>query len=109
MTIDVDDHVAALLAACEKGVAGGSYNIGGHNEISNVDLATEICAILDGCRLGSDGQRHKRELGWQQQASLESGLSKAIEWYLDRGNWKMDVLSSEGRSVHRLNLLRENR
>jgi dTDP-glucose 4,6-dehydratase len=117
----VDDHVAALLAVCEKGVAGGSYNIGGHNEISNVDLATGICAILDGCQPRSDGLRHAeriqfvtdrpghdyryaidptkatRELGWQPQESLETGLSKTVGWYLEHLDWTMDIVSSEDR------------
>jgi len=117
----VDDHVAALLAICEKGQSGGSYNIGGHNEISNIDLATAICAILDGCRPRSDGQHHAerilfvtdrpghdyryaidaakatRELGWQPQETLQSGLSKTVDWYLDHLDWTMDVVTSEDR------------
>ncbi|NOJ43547.1 dTDP-glucose 4,6-dehydratase [Bradyrhizobium australiense] len=117
----VDDHIAALLAICEKGKAGSSYNIGGYNEISNIDLATAICALLDRRRPRSDGRRHaeriqfvtdrpghdyryaidaakaKRDLGWQPQESLQSGLSKTVDWYLDHLNWTMDVVSSEDR------------
>jgi len=117
----VDDHIAALLAVYEKGQAGGSYNIGGHNEISNIDLATAICALLDGRRPRPDSQRHAeriqfvtdrpghdyryaidaakatRELGWQPQESLQSGLSKTVDWYLDHLDWTMDVVSSEDR------------
>jgi dTDP-glucose 4,6-dehydratase len=117
----VDDHVSALLAACERGKPGSSYNIGGRNEISNIDLATAICAILDGRRPRSDGQPHAeriqfvtdrpghdhryaidaaratRELGWQPQESLQSGLSKTVGWYLDHLDWTMDVVSSEDR------------
>jgi dTDP-glucose 4,6-dehydratase len=102
-------------------VAGGSYNIGGHNEISNEDLATEICAILDGCQPRSDRLRHAeriqfvtdrpghdyryaidptkatRELGWQPQESLETGLSKTVGWYLDHLDWTMEIASSEDR------------
>jgi dTDP-glucose 4,6-dehydratase len=117
----VDDHVAALLAIYEKGQSGSSYNIGGHNEISNVDLATAICASLDRCRPRSDGRRHAeriqfvtdrpghdyryavdaakatRELCWQPQENLETGLSKTVDWYLDHLDWTMDVVSSEDR------------
>jgi dTDP-glucose 4,6-dehydratase len=117
----VDDHIAALLAICENGEAGGSYNIGGHNEISNKDLATAICAILDERRPRSDGKRHAekiqfvtdrpghdyryaidsakatRELGWQPQQNLQSGLSKTVDWYLHHPDWTMDIVSSEDR------------
>jgi dTDP-glucose 4,6-dehydratase len=117
----VDDHVAALLALCEKGQAGDSYNIGGHNQISNMDLATEICTLLDRRRPRSDGQRHaelirfvtdrpghdyryaidagkaKLELGWQPQERLQSGLSKTVDWYLDHLDWTMQVVSSQDR------------
>jgi dTDP-glucose 4,6-dehydratase len=117
----VDDHVAALLAICEKGQAGSSYNIGGHNEISNVELATAICGLLDERRPRSDGRRHaesiqfvtdrpghdyryaidaakaKQELGWQPRESLQSGLSNTVDWYLDHLDWTMDVVSSEDR------------
>jgi dTDP-glucose 4,6-dehydratase len=117
----VDDHVAALLAIYEKGQAGNSYNIGGHNETSNLDLAKAICALLDRRRPRSDGQRHveciqfvtdrpghdyryaidaakaARELGWKPQESLQSGLSKTVDWYLDHLDWTMDAISSEDR------------
>jgi dTDP-glucose 4,6-dehydratase len=117
----VDDHVAALFAICEKGHAGSSYNIGGHNEISNVELATAICGLLDERRPRSDGRRHaesiqfvtdrpghdyryaidaakaQRELGWRPRESLQSGLSSTVDWYLDHLDWTMDVVSSEDR------------
>jgi dTDP-glucose 4,6-dehydratase len=117
----VDDHVAALLAICERGRAGGSYNIGGHNEISNIDLATAICSLLDARRARSDGQRYAeqiqfvtdrpghdyryaidsakamRELDWQPKESLQSGLSKTVDWYLDHLDWTMEIISAEDR------------
>jgi dTDP-glucose 4,6-dehydratase len=117
----VEDHIAALLAICAKGPAGGNYNIGGHNEISNIDLATVICALLDEWRPRSDGQCHAkqiqfvadrpghdyryaidaakatRELGWQPKESLQSGLSKTVDWYLNHLDWTMDIVSAEDR------------
>jgi dTDP-glucose 4,6-dehydratase len=117
----VDDHVAALLALCENGKAGSSYNIGGHNETPNIDLATAICTLLDRRRPRSDGQRHavriqfvtdrpghdyryaidaskaSQELGWRPQESLQSGLSKTVDWYLDHLDWTMDVVGSDDR------------
>jgi dTDP-glucose 4,6-dehydratase len=117
----VDDHIAALLAIYGKGEVGRNYNIGGHNEISNIDLATGICAILDQRQPRSDGRRYSqliqfvtdrpghdyryaidptkatRELGWRPQESLETGLSKTVGWYLDHLDWTMDIVSSEDR------------
>jgi dTDP-glucose 4,6-dehydratase len=117
----VDDHIAALLAICEQGQAGSSYNIGGHSEISNIDLATAICAILDELRPRADGRRHaehiqlvpdrpghdyryaidtakaSQELGWQPQESLQSGLSKTVGWYLDHLDWTMHGVSAGDR------------
>jgi dTDP-glucose 4,6-dehydratase len=117
----VDDHIAALLAAYEKAQVGGSYNIGGNNEISNIDLATAICALLDRRRPGSDGRPYaeqirfvtdrpghdyryaidaakaEREFDWQPQESLQSGLSKTVDWYLEHLDWTMEIVDSEDR------------
>jgi dTDP-glucose 4,6-dehydratase len=117
----VEDHIAALLAVYVKGQTGGSYNIGGHNEISNIDLAAAICALVDERRPRSDGQSYaeqiqfvtnrpghdyryainaakaSRELGWQPKERLQSGLSKTIDWYLDHLDWTMDKVSTEDR------------
>jgi dTDP-glucose 4,6-dehydratase len=119
--IYVDDHIAALLAVCYNGQAGDSYNIGGLDEISNIDLAMAICTLLDERRPRADGRRHadriqfvpdrpghdhryaidaakaKRALGWKPQESLQTGLSKTVEWYLDHMDWTMDDLNSEDR------------
>lgn len=131
----VNDHIDALLAICEKGKAGSSYNIGGHNEISNIELARAICGLLDERRPRSDGRRHaesiqfvtdrpghdyryaidaanaKREVGWQPRESLQSGLSKTVDWYVDHLDWTMDVVSSQDRLgvAHRPNVLHEDR
>jgi dTDP-glucose 4,6-dehydratase len=117
----VDDHIGALLAVCEKGQVGSSYNIGGHNEISNIDLATAICGLLDRRRPRPDGRcyaeqihfvvdrpghdfryaidstKAARELAWRPKESLQSGLSKTVDWYLDHIDWTMDIVSPEDR------------
>lgn len=119
--IYVDDHVAALLAVCERGQPGASYNIGGLSEISNLDLARNICALLDRRRPHSDFGRYsdhiqfvvdrpghdqryavdptkaRRELGWQPQESLQTGLAKTVDWYLDRMDWTMQTANAEDR------------
>lgn len=108
----VDDHATALLAVLERGALGETYNIGGHNEIKNIDVVLEICEMLDsispmhnrGYTLGSkhaslikhvtdrpghdvryaiDASKIQRELGWKPQETFSSGLFKTIKWYLD--------------------------
>jgi len=117
----VDDHVAALLAVCAGGRVGGSYNIGGHNEISNLELARMICALLDQRRPRPDGSSHadliafvtdrpghdfryavdsakaQAELGWTPREILQTGLSKTVDWYLAHPDWTMDVTNSDDR------------
>jgi dTDP-glucose 4,6-dehydratase len=117
----VDDHIAALLAVIDKGTPGSNYNIGAHNEISNVGLATEICKLLDERRPRSDGRRHseqiqfvtdrpghdyryaidctkaKRELGWQPKENFQSGLSKTVDWHLAHLDWTMEITSADDR------------
>jgi dTDP-glucose 4,6-dehydratase len=117
----VEDHIAALLAVYQKGQAGGSYNIGGHSEINNIDLVTSICALLDERRPRSDGlcyaeqiryvpdrpghdhryaidpAKATRELGWRPKESFQSGMSKTLDWYLDHPDWTMDVVNAEDR------------
>jgi dTDP-glucose 4,6-dehydratase len=117
----VDDHIAALLAVCERGQIGGSYNIGGHHEISNIDLANVICALLDVRRPRTDGRcyaeqiqfvadrpghdfryaidsaKAARELGWRPKESLQSGLSKTVDWYLDHPDWTLNLVNAEDR------------
>jgi dTDP-glucose 4,6-dehydratase len=117
----VDDHVAALLAICESGRPGDSYIIGGNNEASNIDLATAICALLDGRRPRSDGRcyaeqiqfvtdrpghdyryaidaaKATRELCWQPKESPQSGLSKTVDWHLDHPDWSMEIANAEDR------------
>jgi dTDP-glucose 4,6-dehydratase len=119
--IYVDDHIAALLAVCNKGQAGNSYNIGGLDEIRNIDLAISICKLLDKRKPRPDGRYHadriqfvpdrpghdhryaidagkaKQELGWGPLESLQTGLSKTVDWYLDHMDWTMDDLNSEDR------------
>jgi dTDP-glucose 4,6-dehydratase len=105
----VEDHADALLSVLTKGVLGRSYNIGGHNEVRNIDLVGMICALLDELRPGAapyadqityvtdrpghdaryaiDAGRIDAELGWTPSVTLEQGLRKTVTWYLENEGW----------------------
>ncbi|MEL6522588.1 MAG: dTDP-glucose 4,6-dehydratase [Pseudomonadota bacterium] len=105
----VEDHADALLTVLEKGVVGRSYNIGGENEARNIDLVQMICAILDrlkpiakpyadlitfvtdrpghDLRYAIDPTRIRTELGWRPSVTLEQGLERTVQWYLDNEAW----------------------
>ena len=106
----VEDHADALLLVLEKGGVGRSYNIGGENECSNLELVKMLCAILDRlhpCKVGSysdlitfvkdrpghdaryaiDPSRIRRELGWKPSVTVEKGLEKTVLWYLEHQAW----------------------
>ena len=105
----VEDHANALLTVLSKGTIGSSYNIGGENEATNIDIVREICAILDRLRPAArpyfelvnfvadrpghdlryaiDPTRIRTELGWRPGVSVTEGLEKTVRWYLDNEDW----------------------
>lgn len=105
----VEDHADALLTVLARGDIGRTYNIGGENEASNIDLVREICAILDrkrpsaspyaeqitfvtdrpghDLRYAIDPTRIRTELGWRPSVTLEQGLEKTVQWFLDNEPW----------------------
>ncbi|MCP5037511.1 MAG: dTDP-glucose 4,6-dehydratase [Rhodobacteraceae bacterium] len=105
----VEDHADALLTVIEQGKIGRSYNIGGENEVSNIDLVRKICTILDqmqpgpapfadlihfvtdrpghDARYAIDPERIRQELGWRPSVTLDEGLEKSVRWYLDNKDW----------------------
>ncbi len=107
----VEDHCRALRTVLEKGRPGESYNIGGNNEKTNLevvqtlcDLLDKLCPIKDGNsyrqqitfvkdrpghdrRYAIDASKIKRELGWVPQETFETGLRKTVQWYLDNQAW----------------------
>ncbi len=114
----VEDHAEALLLALDKGQPGRSYNIGGGNEARNIDLVRRICAILDGkhpegaphadlitfvedraghdLRYAIDATRIREELGWRPSVTLEEGLARTVQWYLDNEAWWRPLQGREG-------------
>ena len=115
----VEDHANALLLVVEKGQVGRSYNIGGENELSNLELVNKICEILDRMRPRSGGRyadlitfvtdrpghderyaidpsRMQRELGWRPSVTIDEGLEFTVRWYLDNETWWRPLLNRKG-------------
>jgi dTDP-glucose 4,6-dehydratase len=114
----VEDHADALLTVVTKGKVGRSYNIGGENERTNLELVKTICAILDEKRPGNqpyaeqitfvtdrpghdaryaiDPTRIRDELGWRPSVTVEEGLALTVQWYLDNEDWWRALQNREG-------------
>ena len=115
----VEDHADALLLVLEKGALGRSYNIGGQNERTNLELVKTLCGILDylhprdegsyadlitfvtdrpghDARYAIDPSRIRNELGWRPSVTVEEGLEKTVQWYLDNENWWRPLLGRTG-------------
>jgi dTDP-glucose 4,6-dehydratase len=107
----VDDHARALRQVLREGRPGETYNIGGNEERTNLEVVRTVCAILDDlvpdsphrphealitfvpdrpghdARYAIDARKLRRELGWRPAESFESGLRKTVQWYLDNADW----------------------
>ncbi|AUH33606.1 dTDP-glucose 4,6-dehydratase [Paracoccus tegillarcae] len=114
----VEDHADALLLVAQKGETGRSYNIGGENEATNIDLVRLICAHMDELnpagaphdrlitfvtdrpghdrRYAIDPTRIRDELGWRPSVTVEEGLRRTVEWYLANRDWWQPLLSRDG-------------
>ncbi|WBU53463.1 dTDP-glucose 4,6-dehydratase [Paracoccus sp. SCSIO 75233] len=114
----VEDHADALLTVLESGQLGRSYNIGGENEAKNIDLVRTICAHMDALRPAGaphanlitfvadrpghdrryaiDPTRIREELGWRPSVTVEEGLRRTVEWYLDNEDWWRPLLDRDG-------------
>jgi dTDP-glucose 4,6-dehydratase len=113
----VEDHCNAILKVLEKGEVGQVYNIGGHNEKTNLEVVHALCQILDEMapesphrphknliqyvtdrpghdrRYAIDASKTQSQLGWKPQESFETGLRKTVRWYLDNQSWTNRVMS----------------
>lgn len=123
----VEDHVKALLIVLKNGKLGETYNIGGHNEKTNLEVVQTICAILDELQPREDGEKYEsqirfvqdrpghdlryaidaskiqRELGWLPDETFETGIRKTVQWYLENQVWCNHILSGDYR-LERLGL-----
>ncbi|MBF0546072.1 MAG: dTDP-glucose 4,6-dehydratase [Candidatus Riflebacteria bacterium] len=114
----VDDHCAAVWMIATKGRSGNTYNVGGENEWTNIDLLNSLCELTAELtnkpknhfknlikyvpdrpghdrRYAIDCEKIKIELGWKQSVDFEQGLKKTVEWYLANKNWIEHVKSGE--------------
>jgi len=115
----VEDHADALLLVASQGQVGRSYNIGGENERTNLQLVQTICGILDrlrpretgayadlitfvtdrpghDARYAIDPSRIRTELGWRPSVSVEEGLERTVRWYLENEDWWLPLLARQG-------------
>ena len=113
----VGDHASALRVVLERGRVGETYNVGGGNQRTNLEVVTTLCALLDELvpesrfkphlqlvkyvtdrpghdrRYAIDARKLEGELGWRAQESFETGLRKTVQWYLANSAWVDDVTS----------------
>lgn len=115
----VEDHADALLTVVAKGQVGRSYNIGGENERTNLELVRTLCAILDrkrpkaagsyadqitfvtdrpghDARYAIDPSRIRTELGWRPSVTVEEGLERTVDWYLANESWWRALQDRDG-------------
>lgn len=115
----VEDHCEALAQAIEHGKPGETYNIGGNNEMKNLDLVKQLCNILDKLRPRPDGKsfqeqitfvtdrpghdfryaidasKIREQLGWVPKQNASTGFQATVEWYLNNGNWCENILTGK--------------
>ena len=106
----VEDHCRAIDLILEKGAVGQVYNIGGHNEMRNIDIVRLICKALGkpeslityvtdrkghDMRYAIDPAFIHKELGWLPQTKFADGIQKTIQWYLDNRAWWENIVSGE--------------
>ena len=106
----VEDHCQAIDLILRKGVAGEIYNVGGHNEMRNIDIVRMICQKLGkpeslitfvadrkghDLRYAIDPTKIHKELGWQPETKFNDGLDKTINWYLTHHRWWESIISGE--------------
>ena len=122
----VTDHCEAIWTVIEKGEVGRTYNIGGNNEMRNIDVVDTLCRIVaeetnadvddllalkefvtdrpgHDLRYAIDAARIREECGWEPKETFDTGIRKTVKWYLSNQEWVNDVRSGEYRKWMDLN------
>jgi len=118
----VKDHCSAIRRVLECGKIGETYNIGGWNEKTNIDVVKTLCDILDelkprvdklsyssliefvpdrpghDTRYAIDAHKIEKDLGWKPAETFETGIRKTVQWYLENGSWISNVTSGQYRN-----------
>ena len=121
----VDDHCQALDVIIHRGKVGETYNIGGNNEVKNIDLVKMLCQLMDELaadlpvrpssnlitfvkdrpghdrRYAIDSTKLKTQLGWTPSVTIEAGVRRTVEWYLTHRDWWEPLLSKEYQEYYR--------
>ena len=117
----VTDHCSAIRLVLANGRMGETYNVGGRNERTNLEVVNIVCSLLDELKPRADGNSYatqvsfvrdrpghdrryaidasklENELGWKAAENFESGIRKTVQWYLDNQEWVQSVTSGEYR------------
>jgi len=118
----VEDHARALYKVVAEGVVGETYNIGGHNEMQNIEVVESLCNILNelvprntdykelitfvadrpghDVRYAIDASKIERELDWKPTETFDTGLRKTVEWYLANREWCQNVQDGSYQREH---------
>ena len=123
--LHVEDHVRALRLVFERGTPGRTYNVGGNNERTNLQVVEAVCAHLDALRPRADGRpyadriafvadrpghdlryaidatRIRTELGWEPRETFDTGLAKTVRWYLDNEAWWRGIVDARDAGARR--------
>jgi dTDP-glucose 4,6-dehydratase len=120
----VEDHARALCLVATEGKVGETYNIGGHNEMANIDVIKALCNLLEelmpdrpdnvesyfdlvtfvkdrpghDVRYAIDASKIERELGWTPAETFDSGIRKTVEWYLGNDDWVKNITTGAYRN-----------
>ncbi len=111
----VEDHCAAIDLILEKGKNGEVYNVGGHNEMRNIDIVRLICEYTGASesqikfvadrkghdlRYAIDPKKINKELGWSPSTAFADGLKKTLDWYRENESWWKDIVSGEYKNYY---------
>jgi dTDP-glucose 4,6-dehydratase len=120
----VEDHCSAIDTVLHQGIPGETYNVGGNNEVKNIDLVWQLCALMDEMapdlpvrpseklitfvkdrpghdrRYAIDATKIRTQLGWTPSVTVEEGLRRTVRWYLDTPQWWQPLLSEEYKAYY---------